>query len=249
MSSCDPPGGCDLRDIDVVSVHSSGSSVAEQCDIAELFSPPRLCSRAARFGLRPGFSHDLSTGFDLLTTASRAQSWHELQACQPKVLLACPPCTWYSRLHFFNVAHLTALERDAQQRDADLLLTYAVRCCHEQTRHGRGFVFEHPILASSWHSPSVQSLLMVNGVHTVSFDQCATGLVAPNGLPIQKRTKLMSNIPEIIEHFSHLQCACLTPHQSLQGYCLGVQLSKYCQVYTPELCDAFLECISAYLRL
>ena len=54
-------------------------TLEESCsDVAELFSPPRLCARAARFGLVPGFSHDLGTQIDLSTFEGRARSWIEL---------------------------------------------------------------------------------------------------------------------------------------------------------------------------
>ena len=64
--------------------------------VAELFSPPRLCARAARFGLVPGFSHDLGTQIDLSTFEGRSLSWSELCSTKPKVLVASPPCTQLS---------------------------------------------------------------------------------------------------------------------------------------------------------
>ena len=64
---------------------------------------------------------------------------------------------------------------------------------------GRGFVFEHPAGATSWNNPSLQSLIAMDCVLSVDFDQCATDLRGPNGQPIRKRTRLVSNMPSVIE--------------------------------------------------
>ena len=85
--------------IDPVSLVSDSDGDAAEavavssCDVAEIFSPPRLCPRAHHFGLIGGFSHDLITGVDLSTCDGRAHSWSELQEAQPTVLMVCPPCT------------------------------------------------------------------------------------------------------------------------------------------------------------
>ena len=84
-------------------------------------------------------------------------------------------------------------------------------------------------------------LANLDGVASIDFDQCATGLVGPNGQPIKKRTKLLTNVPEVLERFAGRQCTCAVAHLRIEGSCLGVPLSKYCQVYTPKLCDELLE--------
>ena len=227
---------------------SENGTVCDECDVAEIFSPPRLSPRADLWGLRGGFSHDLTTGYDLLTTLGRSQSWHELQSSKPGVLIVSPPCTWYSAIQNLNMHRYSADVREARSRDAGQLLGYALRCCKEQLLCGRGFVFEHPWKASSWKLPAVTEFLCLDGVATIDFDQCATGLQGPNGQPIEKRTRLMTNMPQIVEVFSKLQCKCKVKHLNIEGACLGVRLGPYCQVYTPALCDQLLGCSASYIH-
>ena len=244
--------GGNVPDAEVISV-SSGTLTSEtqcdivQCDVAEVFSPPRICARAEQKGLVGGFSHDLTTGFDLNTPMGRAQSWHELEIYQPRVLVVCPPCTWYSKMQNINRHHYSEETIARRQKEADALLEYALRCCREQLTHQRGFVFEHPTKATSWKHPSLQSLTGMYGVESIDFDQCATDLRGPNGQPIRKRTRLVSNMPSVIEAFAELQCACRKPHLTIEGACMGIQLAKYCQVYTPLLVDILLDCADRHI--
>ena len=244
--------GGNVPDADVISV-SSWTLTSEtqcdivQCDVAEIFSPPRICARAEQRGLVGGFSHDLDTGFDLSTPMGIAQSWHELEIYKPRVLLVCPPCTWYSKMQNINRHHYSEETIAKRQKEADALLEYALRCCREQLTHQRGFVFEHPSGATSWKHPSLQSLIAMYGVESIDFDQCATDLRGPNGQPIRKRTRLVSNMPSVIEAFADLQCACRKPHLTIEGACMGIQLAKYCQVYTPLLVDILLDCADRHI--
>ena len=213
---------------DVASVNSSGSEPNERCDVAEIFSPPRICPRAQYFGLIGGFSHNVTTGVDLSTCDGRAQSWNDLQAACPTLLVASPPCTWFSCMQNINRHRYTDDVRSSRGSAALSLLSYAARCCAEQHRNGRFFVFEHPHTATSWHMTPLLDLHALAGVAEVDFDQCATGLVAPGtGLPIKKRTRLLTNLPEILFRFAHLQCTCVQPHQICEGSSMGIRLSTF----------------------
>eukprot|EP00973_Karenia_brevis_P039554 5460696-Karenia_brevis.AAC.1 len=97
------------------------------------------------------------------------------------------------------------------------LLSFAVRCCSEQHRTGRFFIFEHPATATSWRTAPLLHLQGLDGVGAVDFDQCATGLTAPGtGRPIKKRTRLLTNVQAVIDRFAQLQCACTEPHQVIE---------------------------------
>ena len=137
---------------DLVTVHGSDSDSEgeSRCDVAELFSPPRICARAGLWGLIPGFSHDLCSHVDLSTFWGRAQSWGELQHWSPKVLVASPPCTWFSTLQNINQRHYTEEDRTHRDKQAMSLLSFAVSCCKSQYDAGRGFIFEHPWKATRW---------------------------------------------------------------------------------------------------
>ena len=252
------PNVIEVNESDDVEIISSSSSFTltsdtcedpvSPCDVAEIFSPPRLCARAEFWNLSGGFSHDLATGFDLSTFVGRAQSWHELQTHKPCVLMAEPPCTWHSKIQNANRHHYSEETIARRSHDAGELLGYAMRCCREQLKCGRGFVFEHPVGATSWNAPAVQSLMAIDGVEVVDFDQCAIGLRGPTGQPIKKRTRFLSNVPTIIETFSGVQCACFVPHLVCEGSCMGVRLSRHCQVYNPMLVDLLLDCICTHIH-
>ena len=81
------------------------------------------------------------------------------------------------------------------------------------------------------------------GVMTVDFDQCKVGLRSPDGRPMKKRTRLLTNSSKVIRIFSELQCDCETPHVQVLGTNLGIRLASYCQVYTPQLCMHLLQAL------
>lgn len=226
-----------------ISVHDSESDEEPPCDVAELFSPPRICARAEMFGLILGFSHDLQTHVDLSTSAGRAQSWGELHSSSPKALVVSPLCTWCSTIQNLNKRHYTEEIWARREDQARSLLNFAVACCKSQYDKRRWFIFEHPWKATSWQRGALVALAALDNVRSVDFDQCSTGLAGPNGQPIKKRTKLLTHIPSVISRFSQLQCSCSTKHLRIEGSCHGIPLSSYCQVYTRFLCDAILTCI------
>ena len=248
-----PPNPCVVDLTDAASIASSPSAADTElddpeCDVAELFSPPRVCARAVNYGLVGGFSHDLKTGVDLNSFDGRALTWAALRSASPRVLVASPPCTWFTRIQFLNARHYTTDIVAVREATAMSLLDFAVRCCSEQFNHNRGFIFEHPWQATSWQiSPTLRALANLPTVAAVDFDQCRTGLVGPNGQPIKKRTRFLTNMPQVVTCFAQLQCNCKEKHLNLMGACNGIQLSSYCQVYTPMLCDTILECVRAYV--
>ena len=77
------------------------------------------------------------------------------------LLVVSPPCTMFSTLQ-----NLTPEKRDAdevrkQLKEAVKHLTFAVYMCLKQVAEGRGFVFEHPVAASSWQLALVNQLLFL----------------------------------------------------------------------------------------
>ena len=195
-------GGTDPTAMEIITVADEDTLDESLSDVAELFSPPRLCARAARFGLVPGFSHDLRTQMDLSTFEGRARSWSELCSTKPKVLVASPPCTWFSTMQNLNKGHYSEDVWARREQLAMSELSFAALCCKLQYTDGRGFIFEHPWTATSWHRAPLVELAALDGVASIDFDQCSTGLVGPNGQSIKKRTKLLTNVPGVIVRFS-----------------------------------------------
>ncbi len=199
---------------------------------------------AVEFNLAPGLSADLDTGFDLRLPVARARVWAHLTHEKPRLLVTSAPRTWYCKLMNLNMHRYSDAERSRRQSEADSHLVFTMQCCELQDDSGRWFVHEHPSGARSWQHPRVQRVLQRPGVAVVDFDQCTTGLRSPGGLPMRKRTRLMSNVAGILDRFSQLQCGavCHQPqeHRPILGCEHGIRLSTYCQVYTPQLCRELL---------
>ena len=122
-----------------------------------------------------------------------------------------------------------------------ILLTAAVVfcCCN-----GNDSCHEHPQRATSWQRESVRRVMQCPTVQTVIFDQCRVGLKTPDSKqPLCKRTTLLTNSPAIVSSFSPLQCNCQVEHGIIQGSEAGVQWSKYCHVYTPELVELLAKAV------
>ena len=62
---------------------------------------------------------------------------------------------------------------------------------------GRGFLFEHPYTASSWHTTELAELKQEQNVYEVRVDMCAFGLVTKEGVPALKPTLLSTNIESL----------------------------------------------------
>ncbi len=68
-------------------------------DIMEVFSPERVVKEAARYGLTPGWSLDLKTGWDLNREEDRRRAKDIIEKDQPLLVVGSPVCTPFSRLH------------------------------------------------------------------------------------------------------------------------------------------------------
>ena len=67
-------------------------------DIAEVFSPPRVCAEAARFKLKIGKSMDLTTGWNFNLKAHREAAEQYIDKEEPFLLIGSPVCTMFSQL-------------------------------------------------------------------------------------------------------------------------------------------------------
>ena len=78
----------------------------------------------------------------------------------------------------------------------------------EQIQQGRWVLHEHPASATSWNHKAVVEIFQMEGMHSVLADQCRFGLSTkgPDGRqhPAKKRTRFMSNAPEILVELNQL---------------------------------------------
>ena len=67
----------------------------------------------------------------------------------------------------------------------------------EQMRHGRYFLHEHPVYASSWQEEAVQNIIDEEGVVRATCDQCLYGCETEAKELVRKPTTFMTNSTEI----------------------------------------------------
>ena len=77
---------------------------------------------------------------------------------------------------------------------------------------------EHPVGATSWQLEVEKSIMKMEGVNTIVGDQCHFGLGTTGGdgkhRAARKRTRLMSNAPEVLKELGML-CRGEHEHQHL----------------------------------
>ena len=136
---------------------------------------------------------------------------------KPKIVVLSPPCTAFSKLQSYN--------KWSQKREREFwigaqLLKFAAAIAKEQHQDGRYFIFEHPASASSWNRKEMQALAKLEGVEEVICDQCMFGLVTRSTggqlKPAKKRTKFLTNVPELKDELG-VTCDGKHEHQQLVG--------------------------------
>ncbi len=191
----------------------------------------------------PGNSFDITTGVDLLEVEGRATVWAHLEHHMPRVLVTSAPCTMFSGVMRTNLNRMDPATTATRWEQTNVLLDFSMERCRYQFDHGRFFLHENPLTASSWRRPSVMALADLPGVCQSDFDQCRFGLRAPaTRRPLRKATRLLHNIPDIEKVFGNCRCNCTMLHDRIEGSQAGVRLSQYCQVYGPELSHAMVQC-------
>lgn len=193
---------------------------------------------------REGFlavhSFDIMTGYDFLTADSHARALKLQSRYRPFFTMLSAPCTMYSPLQNANLGKMDLAMKKCRWSEAHCLLDYSMLVAKRRDSTSRSvfFAHEHPQKATSWKRQSVKDLEEEEDVMKVSFDQCRVNLRTPvSKKPLQKRTRLLTNSAAIVDLFQPLQCACTEEHATIEGSEGGIQLSKWCQVYTPEFVD------------
>lgn len=167
--------------------------------LTELYSPPRINPHLERMGHPAGTCFDLDTGWDLGDPKHREAMWRRLREERPEVILACPPCTAFSRMQALNWSRMQPHRKVELLKIGREHLELAVAVLKWQLKRGGAILFEHPDGATSWQEPELQSLASLTAVKTVICDQCMFGMnVDGTGLN-RKRTKWLSNMPQVLE--------------------------------------------------
>ena len=213
-------------------------------DVAEIFSPPRVVAIASRYGLRPGFSLDLSVNDEdgMPWDFSKKEQRHKAKSMvieqKPWLLIGSPPCTMFSILQNLN-KNRSSGEYEKKYEEAMKHVGFCIELYKLQIAEGRYFLHEHPLTASSWRLPGMISLLSHPEVACVTSDMCQYGMTQKNDrgehLPVLKPTRWLGNSPHILYKLSR-RCKREHQHQVLLG-----GRAKQAQVYPEELCCSILQ--------
>ena len=160
--------------------------------IMELYSPTRINGIAAKAGVMPGLSLDLTTTdpddglpWDFNNPDKRKKALDKVLGKESLLLVGSPMCKAFSRLQ-----NLNKFKRPREEVTADIKegMTYLQFCCvlyQIQWEQGRYFLHEHPHSASSWDMPAIKSILDLEGVENMRVT-CAV-------LACTKREKVDAN--------------------------------------------------------
>ena len=134
--------------------HTRGQSVY---DVAEIFSPSRICRTARTRGLRGGWSLDSSalcpvTGkkWDLSNVTEQKKARNSFYKTKPKLLIASP----------------SSASEELSSSEVDMAANMSI----SQHKSSRTFVFEHRASASAWNLSCVWRLADLSGIYSVDFD-------------------------------------------------------------------------------
>ena len=215
-------------------------------DLAEYYSQPRVCPKAAAQGKQACLSLDILTGWDFQDEKLRFLSIRLLSLLPIMLLVLSPPCTAFSALQrLWNYKRMSQEAVARQWSHGMVFLTHSMECARVQVQQGRLFAFEHPASATSWGTSVVQEVSKLPGVMKVTFDQCMLGLTSKVTLtPMRKRTTIMTNSAAVVRAFSGRYCDRRHEHQTIQGSEGGARRSVWAQCYPKTMVDLLAGCVA-----
>ena len=78
--------------IDVaVARQSAEAMMLMSTDVTEIFSPERVASVCKEFGLKPGMSMDIKSGYDFDNKKDRDRCWEAIERDRPTMVIGSPP--------------------------------------------------------------------------------------------------------------------------------------------------------------
>ena len=164
----------------------------------------------------PGWSLDLTlndpeTGrpWDFSLHQVREKVRKMIRDTKPFLVICSPPCTMFSSLQNLSKNKRDQGEWQRLMKIAEQHIKFCVEIYKSQIAGRRFFLHEHPHSASSWQMKEIKEMMMHEEVEVTECDMCAYGLVVADkdGTALaRKRTRLMSNSPEIMKRCSR-QCS------------------------------------------
>ena len=169
-----------------------------EVDVIGIVSPPRVTTRAEKYGLRPGPAYDLRgiEPSDIRDPACRAKIREDVKRKRPFCVIGCPPCTVFSVLQAAN-PNKDSPELRQRYYEALGFLGFCAEVYRMQAGAGRLYIHEHPASASSWKIDPMKTLAAEYGAYLVKGDQCMFGLmtrtIGGGEAPAKKHTMFLTN--------------------------------------------------------
>ena len=227
--------------VEAVSSWSTRTTTGSQ-QVTEIYSPPRIAPRAQAYGMRPGISVDLETGWDLREERHVQALWRHLHQNPPLLMILSPPCTAFSNIQNINYDRMPVDKVVHLRAEGKQHLSLAMALARWQHRRGGYFVYEHPQSASSWREPEVENLLNAPDILTVTCDMCAYGMNVDGSGLNKKPTRLATNSPVIARRMER-RCSGGHDHTLvMQGK------PKLAQVYPDQFCRELLKALRQQVR-
>ncbi len=228
---------------DLVVLDDSG----EPHDFMEFYSPPRVVPKCLGLGLRAWYSFDVTSGHDFTKHCDRVVGFQLLREHKPTMIMLSPPCTMFSAIQrMWNIKKMSESQYQARMKEAICHIDYSMQLAMLQCHASRYFGFEQPGRASSWDLESVKRVAALPGVVKVAFDMCMFGKVTPfSKQPLKKRTMIMTTHVWLARSLEGHCCDGNHLHIRCMGAEQGITLSKWCQVYPPQLCDTIASSVAS----
>ena len=181
--------------------------------ISEVYPPPRVCSVAQKYGMRPGFSLDLTvldsdgTPWDFSKEDKRKRALKLIRKQKPDLLVGSPMCRAFSSLQGLNRARMGEVKYQAMLEHGREHLKFVAELYEEQAKNGRYYLHEHPAAATSWQDPSMKNLVHNWGGIITGADLCQFGMKSSDmygTAPAKKPTKFLTNSTDISKWLSRI---------------------------------------------
>ncbi len=142
-----------------------------QSAIMEVFSPERVNGMAARLGVMPGLSLDMTSNdptdgkpWDFNTKEKRDKALDMVLGKRALLVIGSPMCRAFSKLQNWNFKRMKPEKRDKMIAEGRAHLRFCMMLYRIQVENGMYFLHEHPYSATSWKEPIVQEVMAINGV-------------------------------------------------------------------------------------
>ena len=117
--------------------------------VVELYSPPRKTPISRRMELVAGQELDLRAGWDFRLPRHKEAALRYVRKVRPKLVIGSLGCTVFSQLQNLCGSHWDRHRRDRLE-EAQNHTRFIVEVYWEQVNHGRWFLHEHLVGATSW---------------------------------------------------------------------------------------------------